>query len=324
MSNNQYKKNPKEISLKSLEEILDIISLIESDGIFFGKSKNENLSAEKISDLLSQLYTTKKLDWSRSIKTAKKIFNSTSEYGKIEGNKKGSFFNLAKNKILKEDKGYKALFVLGLACLVLDDSLNIDFLNQFFQQEFPLSFLMFLRFSIEKKIILSLSYKSDRTNELVLIPKLVPLKINFRDGHWILIGYSIEKNMNFQYLIHNILKVEFYKSKSGNKYEFELYEKDLNFSLKEFYKNSFGLSVFNSYDFKEVTIQVTKEFKSKVTKRRREGEWIEKKDFFHWKIRTQNLDEIFEYIFRWNGNLKIISPIKAKKEFQKKIKLFLE
>ncbi len=45
MSNNQYKKNPKEISLKSLEEILDIISLIESDGIFFGKSKNENLSA---------------------------------------------------------------------------------------------------------------------------------------------------------------------------------------------------------------------------------------------------------------------------------------
>ncbi|MCB1176240.1 MAG: WYL domain-containing protein, partial [Leptospiraceae bacterium] len=307
-------------TVNNLFEVLEILGLIENSGKYFGNTNKEYISDEEIKDILSKIYNHEK-ELTRRIKTAKKIYNSKAKYSKIEGNKKGSYINFAEGKILKEEPIYKALFVIGLSHLVLYDSLNLDFLNQFFQQEFPLSFLLFLNYSIKNKIILSMEYESDRTGTLSNIIETVPLKINYRDGHWVLISLDIKNNYPVQYKIHNIISINLFTRNSKNPI---IYDKEINFNLKDFYKNSFGLSSLRDREIIEIEIFVPFGFKEKIQKRRREGEWRSKGNDFIWKIRTQVPDEVFDYIFRWNGNLKILSPKSIKKQFQDKLKKFLD
>lgn len=320
---NKYKSNPNEISLNNLKEILDVLALIESKGKYFKRDSedNEHISMKQVEDILSYLYNSKS-DWGRTTKTAKAVFNAHSRFSKLQGNKKGSHFNVVKDCILKEDPVYRALFIVGLASLVLDKSLNIDFLNQFFQQETPLSFLMLLRYSISKKAILSMEYRSDRTQEPSLISQFVPLTINYRDGHWIMVCYTLERQLFVQYLIHNVISIKFFKF---NELSLPVtYDKPIKFDLKKFYENSFGLSVLQDREIHEIEIFVPEEFKSKIQKRRKEGEWISLKNDFIWKLKTQDLNEVFDYIFRWNGTIKIYSPDSVKKIFQEKLKKFIE
>jgi hypothetical protein len=320
---NKYKSNPNEISLNHLKEILDVLALIESKGKYFktDSEDNEHISMKQVEDILSNLYESK-ADWGRTIKTAKAVYNAHSKFSKLQGNKKGSHFNVVKDYILKDDPAYKALFIVGLASLVLDKSLNIDFLNQFFQQETPLSFLMLLRYSIYKKAILSMEYQSDRYSEPSQILQFVPLTINYRDGHWILVCFTLERKLLVQYLIHNIISIKFFKI---NHLSLPVtYDKPIIFDIKDFYKNSFGLSVLQDREIHTIEIFVPKEFKPKIQKRRREGEWISFKNDYIWKVNTQDLNEVFDYIFRWNGVIKIHAPNFVKKIFQEKLKKFLE
>ncbi len=320
---NKYKSNPNEISLNNLKEILDVLALVESKGKYFNKANkdNEYISMKQVEDILSNLYDSKS-DWGRTTKTAKAIYNAHSKFSKLQGNKKGSHFNVVKDYILKDDPVYRALFIVGLASLVLDKSLNIDFLNQFFQQETPLSFLMLLRYSISQKAILSMEYRSDRSPDPNLISQFVPLTINYRDGHWIMVCFTLERKLFVQYLIHNVISIKFFKI---NDLSLPVtYNYPIKFDLKDFYKNSFGLSVLQDRETYTIEIFVPKDFKSKIQKRRREGEWISKGEDFLWKVKTQDLNEVFDYIFRWNGAIKIHAPDSVKKIFQEKLKKFLE
>ncbi|MCB1190970.1 MAG: hypothetical protein H7A23_18835 [Leptospiraceae bacterium] len=42
-----------------------------------------------------------------------------------------------------------------------------------------------------------------------------------------------------------------------------------------------------------------------------------------WKVYSYNENEVFDYVFRWDGLLKIVSPPKIVEKFQKKLKKFL-
>ena len=280
-----YISNPEELSISRLFEVLEILALIESSGKYYTKQNTANfISSLEIENILSRLYENE-ADWKRRIKTAKKIYNSNAKYSKIDGSRKGSSFNFTKDKTLKDEPIYRALFIIALSGLVLNNFLNLDFLNQFFQQEYPLSFLLFIQNSIKNKIILSFSYKSDRTKTVSLITKIVPVQLTFRDGHWILIVFNVEKEYFVQYLIHCIESCDFYKlDENSSPLSFK---KPIPFNIKEFYQN-------------------------KST------------DYYIWTIKTQDPNEVFDYIFKWNGKIKILAPENIKKLFLTKLKNFLQ
>jgi hypothetical protein len=318
-----YVTSPEQLTVNNLFEVIEIISLIESGGKYFPhlKTKNKKISKKEIEEYMSFLHPDSK-DFSRRDKTARKIYNRNSKYSRIQGDKKGSEINLPDGFLLKEDPFYKAIFIIAVSKLVMDDSLNLEVFNQFFHQEFPLSFLLFLHHAISKKYIINIEYESDRAETNNFIRELVPVKINFRDGHWILIAYSIPKNYCIQYKIHNIISVDYF-SPNQNKSPIA-YSKEIKFNLKDFYKNSFGLSVLQDREVRTIEIFVPNEFYKKVIKRRMDGEWVSQKNGYIWKIKTQSTDEVFEYIFRWNGNLKIIGPQSVLKEFKEKLNKFLK
>lgn len=322
MSNKKtYISNPEELSINRLFEVLEILALIESSGKYYKKQNvADSISSLEIENILSTLYENE-ADWKRRIKTAKKIYNSNAKYSKIDGTKKGSSFTFAKEKTLKDEPIYQALFIIGLSGLVLNNFLNLDFLNQFFQQKHPLSFLLFIQNAIRNKIILSFSYKSDRTKTISLISNIVPVQLTFRDGHWILIVLNIDKNYFVQYLIHCIESCEFYKLDEDDR-PF-IFKKPILFNIKEFYQNSFGISALRDREVFAIDIWVSTEDKQKIQKRRREGKWTKSTDYYIWTIKTQDPNEVFDYIFKWNGKIKILGPEKIKKLFQSKLKNFL-
>ena len=318
---NTYISNPEELSINRLFEVLEILALIESSGKYYKKQNvADSISSLEIENILSTLYENE-LDWKRRIKTAKKIYNSNAKYSKTDGTKRGSSFIFTKEKTIKDEPIYQALFIIGLSGLVLNNYLNLNFLNQFFQQKYPLSFLLFIQNAIKNKIILSFSYKSDRSKIVSNISNIVPVQLTFRDGHWILIVLNIDKKYFVQYLIHCIESCEFYKLDEDDR-PF-IFKKPILFNIKEFYQNSFGISALRDREVFAIDIWVSTEDKQKIQKRRREGKWTKSTDYYIWTIKTQDPIEVFDYIFKWNGKIKILGPEKIKKLFQSKLKNFL-
>ncbi|MCB1190971.1 MAG: WYL domain-containing protein [Leptospiraceae bacterium] len=216
----KYKDNPQEISLNYLKEILDIIGLIETNGKFYKQKStlNGKITETEINNILLNIQNFQsKDDWGRTIKTAKKIFNSTCKNFEIKGSRSGTGIQATSKKIKQEeivkDLGYQTLLILALALMNTNNSLNIDFLNQLLSQKEPLSLILFLNYAIQTKLVITFDYKSNRAENVSTISKFVPVKINFRDGHWLLIGWNVEKTHWNQYLIHSLLKIE--PSKNG-------------------------------------------------------------------------------------------------------------
>ena len=155
-----YISNPEELSISRLFEVLEILALIESSGKYYTKQNTANfISSLEIENILSRLYENE-ADWKRIIKTAKKIYNSNAKYSKIDGSRKGSSFNFTKDKTLKDEPIYRALFIIALSGLVLNNFLNLDFLNQFFQQEYPFYFLLLTFLSPHSLSSMPSSYSS--------------------------------------------------------------------------------------------------------------------------------------------------------------------
>ena len=69
-------------------------------------------------------------------------------------------------------------------------------------------------------------------------------------------------------------------------------EKDNLFQIENYYKNSFGLSVF--IDEKPITInlRVENDIVNQVKKRRKEGEWKKGEDYTIWTVITYSEDEV--------------------------------
>lgn len=310
-----------QIKFDQIEGILQILGLIETRGILFQKD-NPNITQRTIEDFLEKLGSPDGKDNRRQIKNAQNIFNRLSKDFLIDGDRSGTNYKNRKTgeiatKGLREDKAYQTLVVIYLSLLLYQDSLHLDFLAQFLELEHPLDFLTSIQYAIKNKHSISFEYRSDRNNRNSTIDPFLPVKIYFKDNHWFVIGWDEHYKSWNQYLIHSIKNL----SLSSIKIE---KEKTKKFDFKSFRKNSFGTAILNNVPVTQIDIEVPSSIYNAVFKRRKEGKWNKTSEPYIWTVETYDKNEIFDYIFRWNGLLKIKSPKEMKQAFQDKLKKFLD
>jgi hypothetical protein len=319
-----------QITFEQIEIILQILGFIEARGVLFEK-KNLKVTREKIEDLfLSIDHPVKKKkdgnidipDRRRPITNAQKIFNRLSKGFCIEGDKSGTHFKnlktgaVAKDE-LKADNAYQTLVVIYLSILLYQGTIYLDFLSQFLELSHPIDFLTSIQYYIKKKIPIAFDYRSDRNNRNQKIDPFVPVKIYFKDNHWFLVGWDLQyKNWN-QYLLHSIKNL----SPSSKKIDMTNIKE---FNMAEYRKYAFGSAVLNNRPVYKIEIEVPVSNYNAVIKRRKEGSWDKSSSPYIWTVETYDLNEVFDYIFRWNGILKIKSPKEIKQQFQAKLRGFLE
>lgn len=319
---------PEKHTLRVLYEMLDILGIIDSEGKYYQNlNNNKKLTQQKIEDILFDIQKTEDAkDRSRLIKDSKKLFNDISKYYRIFGSRAGT--KIQKKEKLKnapdktKDPGYESILILLLGLLKFKENLHIDFLTQLQSQKDPLGMICFINYAIQEKASVELIYKSDRSGEISHLTGFVPVKFNYRHEHWFLIGWLEKEKIWLQYLFHSIqdIKME-YESGGDDK---KINRKIPEFNIEKFYEKSFGQAVLSEKEAVQIHIKVPKEKKAAIERRRKEGSWHEKEDYYIWKVYTYNENEVFEYIFRWNGILKIESPKEVKERFQEKIKNFIE
>jgi len=319
-----------QIKFEKMEVILQILGFIEAKGALFHKD-NASLTREKIEDLLVSIghpFKKKKngnleiSDSRRQINNARSIFNRLSKNFIIDGDRSGTSFKNRRTGSsdltgLKEDNAYQTLLVFYLSTLLYKGSIYLDILSQFLELERPLDFLTSIQFYIQKKLPISFDYRSDRNNKNLNVDTFVPVKIYFKDNHWFLVGWDFKvKNWN-QYLLHSI------KNLRPSSKEIDL-TKIKEFDIAEYRKYAFGSAVLNKPHKYKIEIEVPASHFNAVRKRRKEGTWDKTAEPYIWSVETFDVNEVFDYIFRWNGILKIKSPEKIKKQFQAKLRSFLE
>jgi hypothetical protein len=306
------------LKFEQIEIILRILGLVETKGKLFNPKSNF-ITYEKIDELLETFYEFKEQNKSRQIKNAFQIFNRLSKDFQVKGNRKGTSF-ISKNnsnKNLKSDKAYISLFVIYLGLLFYKEILHLDFFSQIMELEFPLDFLSTIQYAVEEKIPISFPYRSDRNNKNIFVEKFIPVKIYFKESHWYLVGWESRNQFWNQYLLHSIRNISILdKSLASLPKE--------KFDLNEFRKNSFGATVLGNVPVSVIEIEVPEEHQVAVRKRRKEGTWENKGNKFIWKVNTYDPNEVFDYVIRWNGILKIVSPIDIKKKFKEKLKKLIQ
>ncbi len=310
-----------QIKFDQIEGILQILGLIETKGILFQRD-NSNITQKTIEDFLEKLGSPDGKDNRRQIKNAQNIFNRLSKDFLIDGDRSGTNYKNRKTseiakKGLKEDKAYQTLVVIYLSLLLYQDSIHLDFLAQFLELENPIDFLTSIQYAIKNKHSISFEYRSDRNNRNSKIDPFLPVKIYFKDNHWFVVGWDEQYKSWNQYLIHSIKNLSLSTIKIGK-------DKVKSFDFKTFRKNSFGTAILNNVPVTQIDIEVPSSFYNAVSKRRKEGKWNKTSEPYIWTVETYDKNEIFDYIFRWNGLLKIKSPNEMKQAFQEKLKKFLD
>ncbi|MCX7997489.1 MAG: WYL domain-containing protein [Leptospiraceae bacterium] len=302
-----------------LEDILQVIGLIESKGKYFtanSENTDKAMTTYRLEELLSHFSKTEKSDFGRTIRNAKKLFNSHVSGYMINGNKQGTYIVRKSNgsqnlEEFKEHPAYKTLVIFALAIATYKDQLEWNILHQLFQQKMPLAFICFLIVAIEFQMTLKIEYWSDRKqrNESYTC---VPCKIIVREGHWLLIIYDLQKKDWCQILIHSIETIEPLKDSLK---QFIIAQNLPKFDPKNFYKDTFTLAKFDDKEPITYVIRVPRENKRAVTKRKGVGKWENHGDYWLWKVASYDKMEVFDYIFRWEGILELVEPKEAREEF---------
>jgi hypothetical protein len=319
-----------QIKFENIEIILQILGFIEAKGVLF-KNDHPKITREKIEDLLIEIGHPVKLtkegesgipDRRRQILNAQKLFNQLSKSFLIGGDRQGTHFKNRRtgstNQIgLKEDNAYKTLVVIYLSILLYQGTIDLDFLSQFLELEHPIDFLTSIQYYIKKKIPIAFDYRSDRNNRDSKIDPFVPVKIYFKDNHWFVVGWDLQYNSWNQYLLHSI------KNLNPSSKDVDITNVK-EFNLADYRKYAFGSAVLNERPIYKIEIEVPIALYNAVRKRRKEGTWDKTSVPVIWTVETYDINEVFDYIFRWNGLLKIKSPEEIKQAFQEKLKLFLE
>ncbi|MCP5494973.1 MAG: WYL domain-containing protein [Leptospiraceae bacterium] len=311
--------DPQNLKLKHLLECFYILGIIESQGIYLTQNeKGIKLTYTNIVKLLDILFDDKQKktpDYTRRIKTARSIFNSLSKDFIIKGRAQGVGFekkiSASSLAILKRDKAYTALLVIFLSLLYYKDSVYIDFFKQLLEQDYPIHFLTIVHNAIENKLPIRFEY-TNRKQETHEVDDFVPVKLRFKDGHWMLVGWDQPKGNWNQYMIHSIKELKVYFKKP----RFKIPE----FKMEEYLKHSFGHAVLNDSEVFKIEIRVPLENSEAVQKRNQEGEWKINADHCIWTVYAYDPDEVINYVFRWNGCLEIISPESIRKKFLDRLK----
>lgn len=302
---------------------LKVIGLLESEAKYFYPEKNgkkQYTSSNEMMDILNTFHNgLTKDDWSRTIRNAKQIVNESHDRIKVKGSRAGSFFSInncskASATEVKQSLIYRLLTMLTLSVINLKGNLDWDLLSQLYIQDEPIAFLTFLDTCIENKMIVNFDYRKDRENRDITIHEFVPVQLYARDGHWVVIGWEIENKCFNQYLFHSIRNLQ---AKKGSYNEYYYYPEVPDFSIQQFYKNSFSLANFPKKEPYEIHISVP--FENYVALRKRKkgmvGQWTQRENSYLWTVKTYDKMEVFSYVVNWNGILRIVGPEDIKKEF---------
>lgn len=321
------KNKDTDIRLRSLDDILQVLGIIESNGLFFkpdhANKQGKMISAYQLADILFHFTgdsEPEKMDWGRTIRNAKNMYNKWDKDFQIQGDRRGSYFVKKKNlefspTDLKQSSVYKLFLIFTLAFSTLHGNLHWDVLHQLLTQRFPLALMSFLNLAIEHRFIIKIDYKKDRTQSF-LTYEAVPAKIVCKEGHWFLVIYEIKTKKWIQLLIHSIKAITPILDSIK---QIRTCPEMPEFNLTRFYRNTFQIAKLDGIEPVEFTIKVPDENKDAIQRRRKEGKWEKAKDHWLWKVSTFDIDEIFSYVFRWNGVLEIQEPTEMRKLFSQKL-----
>ncbi|MCB1191934.1 MAG: WYL domain-containing protein [Leptospiraceae bacterium] len=316
--------------METFEEYLQVYGLIESKGRYFQKYIRKfyphKITQPNMNDIMIAINNGKEDSYEGRIKDAIPFFNKINENFMIYGKErpKGCIFinkNSTKEdpKNLKKDNVYKTFLMSYLSILADKGSINMNMLRAWEEQEFPLAFLTFMDIAIQNKMVIQFEYFSDRKQELSKVERFVPVKLSFQDKYWFLIGRKLDDNIWIQYLVYGIKNVVPVLNKEGN---FEKCKNLPKFDLKKFYENTFGSAMLNYTDPITITLQIPRGYKDAISKRHDGiGKWI---DDVTWEITTCAPNEVIDFVFKWGGHIKILSPDNVITEFKKRLKVFNE
>lgn len=327
MKKKQIVDTPDELKLKHLEEAIAVIGIFESKGKYFPEfGKKGNITNERVEDILTYLQDRKQKEnlkepHQRRIRTAKNIFNTYSENFRLEGNKSGTHFVFkkeGKSIPLKRDAAYQSLAIIYLGLMAYRKTVDMDVLHQLFQQDFPLDLLTLISYAIHSKYCLDFSYKN-RGVKTFQINEFVPVKLSFKDSHWFLIGWEARLSKWNSYLIHSILNLKL-TSDIGTRHKCKVPP----FDMKKFREKSFSASALHNETAIEIRISVPSHLKLAIQKRRDEGIWETNGEHWIWKVYTSSITDLLDYVFKWSGDLKILSPESVRQEFKLKLNRVLK
>jgi hypothetical protein len=320
--NSSSTNNPKNLNIEKLFQVLEILGIYDCKGSFYHK-KDSPLTVEHLKNLLSLIYPEKSDEnepFTRSIKNAKTIIKEFSKDLQLTKDKGLTLKNHPKSNLQKNQNSiYQTFLILLLGIGKFYNTINLEIINQLLNLENPLGLIAFLSIAIKQKILIKFAYQSGRKKEITLQDHILPLCLNFRDGHWVVICLDEKKKIVIQYLLHSISELN--SEIENNDLQFS--KSKFKFDINEYYKDSFGLSVFVDAKPIVVKLKVDSDIVKSVQKRRKEGSWETSDDHSIWTVSTYSEDEIFDYIFRWNGKIQILSPESTINKFKEKLKLFL-
>ncbi len=315
------------MTLEHLGEIVEILALIESHGSMLGeKPTRETITAEAMNDLMLSIMATKrsdeksKEDFGRQIRNAKDMFNKLRTSFEVKTSSDGySFAPVVADSTLKNDPAYDAMLLFALALLTLRGHANLDTYTQPKAQQFPLSFLLAIDYAICGRYSVAFDYTNRRRSE---VSGFVPSAITLRASHWYVIGFNTEKDKEMQYLIHSMEKLRIEKQKDGLPRAFPDAPR---VDLGDFYAGVFGHAVLSgAMRVIRFELEVPNHLVSQVRKRRSEGTWADQGKHWVWTVDAYDPDEVFAYLLRWGGDIKIRSPESVRQDFAERLRGMLK
>ncbi|MCP5498224.1 MAG: WYL domain-containing protein [Leptospiraceae bacterium] len=321
---------PHNKNIETFEEYLQIYGLIESKGQYFQKYIRkihpQKITQKNMDDIMMAINNGKIDSYEGRIKDAIPFFNKVNENFMVYGRErpKGCIFinkNSTKeeSKNLQKDPVYKTFLMSYLSILADKGSVNMNMLRAWEELEFPLAFLTFIDTAIQDKIVIRFEYFSDRKQATSQVERFVPVKLNFQDKYWFLIGRKLDDDIWIQYLLYGIKNVVPVLDKDGN---FEKCKHLPKFDLKKFYENTFGSAMLNYTDPVTITLQIPKGYRNAISKRHNDiGKWVDDET---WEITTCAPNEVIDFVFKWGGHIKILSPDTVIKQFKERLKVFNE
>lgn len=303
------------LSLSSIEEVIEILGFIDGKGQTHLSGAVGSTRSEDIQGFLAEAPNrTQKQDMSRRVKTALQFQKAMANEVAISASKNGYFVEPPNN--WKKKPSYSTLCLLYLGIMVYHEDAGMDVLDQLLEMKFPLMQLILWRRLIQLGKPISFQYKSDRRKVVDTYECLIPIRLHHREGHWRLIGWDALTE-KFAFLpLHSLRNVQESEREPG--------KKPPKFSMEKFKKGIFGPGYDPSKPPIRAKIFVPLEYQEAVMKRRPTGTWLHSKRGTIWEVEAHYEQEIYDYVFRWNGILKILGPEKLVQGFEEKCRSFLK
>lgn len=166
-----------------------------------------------------------------------------------------------------------------------------------------------INYSISKGRAIRISYFSLNKNNIA-VRKIEPYTIIFKEGEWYVIGYCHAKEEVRTFKISRIKSIE---------YTSDIYMKPVNFSLKEYFKNNWGV-------FRGEEQEVVVKFDRKLAEFIKQSKWHVNQQItenhdgsINFKVFLNELDEIKDWIMGFGSSAEVIAPSKLRNEVKHEI-----